>query len=203
MRIVCLSDTHNEEMTEPIPAGDILIHAGDATMLGTVKEVAKFAQWFNNLPHRYKVFVPGNHDFLYERDRSIADTFVKSLQDELTEIEGLKIYGSPWQPEFFNWAFNLPRGAPLRRIWAKIPEEINILITHGPPAGILDMNFSGENTGCQDLLARAEEIKPKIHIFGHIHEAYGQKIIGRTTFINASICDEDYAASRKPIVIDL
>ena len=203
MRIVCISDTHNEVMTEPIPDGDILIHAGDATIRGKIREVARFAQWFNSLPHKYKVFVPGNHDFLYERDRNIADTFVKSLQDELIQIEGLKIYGSPWQPEFYNWAFNLPRGEPLREIWSKIPDDVDLLITHGPPFGILDANLSGEHVGCEDLLERVKKIKPKIHIFGHIHEGYGQTEIDGTTFINASICDQDYVPGRKPIVINL
>lgn len=203
MKIVCISDTHNEEMMEQVPDGDILIHAGDATRLGSLQEVAIFAQWWGFLPHKHKIFIPGNHDFLYEGARSIADTFVRSLQDELMEIEGLKIYGSPWQPEFFDWAFNLPRGEPLRRVWSRIPDDVDILITHGPPFGILDANMSGEPVGCEDLLARVKEVKPRLHIFGHIHEGYGQRTVGRTTFINASICDEDYVASRKPFVIEL
>ena len=175
-KIVCLSDTHNCSEQIIVPDGDILIHAGDATIRGTIDEIILFNEWFANLPHTYKVFVAGNHDWLFETNNSYArnslDKSIIYLQDSWVEIGGLKIYGSPWQPRFFDWAFNLMRGAELAEKWKLIPDDTDILITHGPPFGILDdvpRQYFIENTGCEELRKRVETIKPKLHIFGHIH----------------------------------
>ena len=143
MKIVCLSDTHNCNQEITVPDGDILIHAGDATIRGTQTEVEDFLAWFSSLPHQHKVFVAGNHDWLFETDNRFARLLtanykIKYLEDSFTDIEGLKIYGSPWQPRFFDWAFNLNRGGELAEKWKLIPADIDILITHGPPNGILD-----------------------------------------------------------------
>lgn len=209
-RIVCLSDTHNLHEEISVPEGDVLIHAGDATTRGTIAEIASFNRWFARLPHRRKVFVAGNHDWLFETDnnlaRSLIDFSIHYLQDSLIEIENLKIYGSPWQPRFFNWAFNLDRGAEMAEKWRLIPNDIDVLITHGPPRGILDqvqrLDFV-ENTGCEELMKRVQTIKPKLHIFGHIHCGYGTAERFGTKFINASNCDESYIPSNLPIVFDL
>jgi predicted phosphohydrolase len=209
-RIVCLSDTHNygDEQIKAPDDGDILIHSGDATVRGSLPEVEEFLSWFAGLPHQYKIFVAGNHDWLYQIDNRLAriltaDFGVVYLQDSAVEIEGLKIYGSPWQPWFYDWAFNLPRGAALADKWRLIPADTDILVTHGPPFGILDATPSGENVGCEDLLRRVEEIKPLVHIFGHIHHGYGQTEKFGVKFVNASICDEDYSPANRPIVLDL
>ncbi len=142
-RIVCLSDTHNCNERIEVPDGDILIHAGDATTVGTHEQIRRFSDWFASLPHPHKVFVAGNHDWLFEKDndsaRSLLDPAIVYLQDSAIEIDGLKIYGSPWQPRFFDWAFNLNRGQEMAEKWAMIPDDIDILITHGPPNGILDL----------------------------------------------------------------
>lgn len=208
-RIVCLSDTHNRNEQIIVPDGDILIHAGDATIRGTIDEIVLFNEWFANLPHQYKIFVAGNHDWLFETNnrfaRKLLDSSIHYLQDSSVKIENLKIYGSPWQPRFFDWAFNLNRGAELAEKWKLIPDDADILITHGPPFGILDevpRRYFVENTGCEDLRKRVETIRPKLHVFGHIHCGYGATEKFGVKFINASNCDESYEPTNAPIVID-
>jgi len=190
-------------MSEPVPDGDLLIHAGDATIGGTESEVAEFAEWFLAFPHPYKVFLAGNHDWHYFRHPASADTYVENLHERSVVIEGLTIYGSSWQPEFHNWAYGLPRGEKLKKVWSRIPENTDILVTHTPPKYILDKNSYGLNVGCEELYKRVLEVKPKLHVFGHIHEDFGVSNFEGTTFVNASICDRGYKANRKPIVIDL
>lgn len=211
-RIVCLSDTHNLHDQINVPNGDILIHAGDSTNRGTAEEIYNFAKWFSNLPHKNKVFIAGNHDFFFEDDgleKETIDFFFPNciyLQDSFALIENLKIYGSPWQPRFFDWAFNLNRGAELAEKWKLIPEDTDILITHGPPNGILDevpRLYSIENTGCEELRKRVEIVRPKLHVFGHIHCGYGQVEDFGVKFINAANCDEQYNATNAPIIIEL
>ena len=213
-RIVCISDTHNCNEEIVVPDGDILIHSGDATINGSDVEVIEFLHWFSRLPHRRKIFVAGNHDWLFERDNDLArrllDPTIIYLQDSAIEIDCLKIYGSPWQPRFFDWAFNLNRGYELAEKWAMIPEDTDILITHGPPHGILDLvprKGWDENTGCEELQKRVEKIaalgRLKLHVFGHIHCGYGIHEEFGVKFANASICDEQYNPTQPPIVVDL
>lgn len=215
MRIVCVSDTHNCNGQIALPEGDLLIHAGDATINGTPAEIAAFFDWFGSCPHEHKIFVAGNHDWLFEREndpaRAIAeDAGVVYLQDSGTEINGHRIYGSPWQPRFFDWAFNLDRGPEMAEKWAMIPPDVEILITHGPPNGILDAvprAWGIENTGCEELRKRVDAIAPagklNLHVFGHIHCGYGVETRGGVTFVNASCCDEEYKPTQAPIVIDI
>ena len=127
------------------------------------------------------------------------------LEDESeTVLGGYKIYGSPWQPEFYNWAFNLSRGEECSKMWDKIPLDTDILLTHGPPVGHGDKCRSGHNAGCVDLLARVvDHVKPIFHIFGHIHEGYGATTNGTTTFVNASTCTLSYKPDNPPLVFDL
>jgi Icc-related predicted phosphoesterase len=209
-KIVCLSDTHNYNEQIFVPDGDILIHAGDATMQGSAPEIVLFNRWFRNLPHAHKIFVAGNHDWLFETSsqfaRTLLDSSIHYLKDSSVEIENLKIYGSPYQPRFFDWAFNLMRGAELAEKWKLIPDETDVLITHGPPFGILDevpRQYFIENTGCEELRKRVETIKPKLHIFGHIHCGYGTTEKFGVKFANASNCDESYEPTNAPLVIDL
>lgn len=223
LRIVVLSDTHNVHEEIVVPEGDILLHAGDATNNGTTAEIAAFASWFKKLPHKDKIFVAGNHDWLFETSpplaRQLLGREIIYLQDSFVEIGNLKIYGSPWQPRFFDWAFNLTRGRELREKWQLIPDDANILITHGPPLGILDAaprgNLPDENVGCTDLRERVKELavfdRLKLHVFGHIHHSYGatEKFaaeFNRTQgvyFANASNCNEAYQPVNAPLVFDL
>ena len=220
MKIVFISDTHDlhDQMAHPIPDGDILIHAGDATMLGRMGEIASFGRWFRELPHKYKIFTPGNHDWMFQRNRMMALSLLNQglignerkdavlyLEDSMVTIEGLKIYGSPWQPTFMDWAFNLDQ-EEIARQWAKIPEGLDILVTHGPPRPILDQSFplqNSEHLGCPSLMTHVERAKPKIHVFGHIHGGYGEAKYVNTHFINAAICNEDYRPVNAPIVVEL
>lgn len=214
MRIVCISDTHNCNEQVAVPDGDLLIHSGDATITGTLHEIKLFNRWFASLPHPVKIFVAGNHDTLFEQRpdeaQALLDIGVIYLQDSAIELEGLKIYGSPWQPRFYDWAFNLMRGAELAEKWKLIPDEVDVLITHGPPNGILDLvprQGWNEKTGCEELRKRVEEIaefgRLKLHVFGHIHCGYGVHEELGVKFVNASICDEDYRPSNKPIIVDI
>lgn len=213
-RIVCLSDTHNCNNQLTVPDGDILIHSGDATITGTVEEIKAFNVWFASLPHKHKVFIAGNHDWLFERNNELARTLLDSgiiyLQDTSTSIGGLKFYGSPWQPRFFDWAFNLNRGPEIAEKWKLIPDDIDVLITHGPPNGILDAvprQWGIENTGCEELRKRVEEIavlgRLKLHIFGHIHCGYGATEELGVKFVNGSNCDEQYRPTQPPIVVEI
>jgi len=221
MRIVCISDTHTlqDNMTADIPEGDVLLHAGDVMNSGyDASDIFYFLDWFGALPHKHKIFIAGNHDRLFENDpKAVKDIIDKKngvlksskkkkityLEDSEIVIDGVKFYGSPYQPEFCNWAFNVNRGPDIKRVWDKIPLDTDVLITHGPPYGILDWTeYDRLNVGCEMLMPKILEVKPKIHLFGHIHEAYGVKVVDDTTFVNASICTLRYRPINKPIVFD-
>jgi predicted phosphodiesterase len=206
VRVVCLSDTHDQHGGITVPDGDLLVHAGDATLRGTRAQIEAFDAWLAGLPHPHKVLIAGNHDFAFERDPA-APSWIRSatyLEDQGVVVGGLRIWGSPWQPRFFDWAFNLDRGAPLAAVWAKIPGDTDVLITHGPPRGILDCTSRGEAVGCDDLLREVlERVRPRLHVFGHIHEAHGREERDGITFVNASICDLRHSPVHPPIVVDL
>ncbi|MBI2933881.1 MAG: metallophosphatase domain-containing protein [Planctomycetes bacterium] len=206
MRIVCLSDTHGFHDRIAVPPGDLLLHAGDFTMVGREDEIARFDAWLATLPHRRKVVIAGNHDWLFQLEPARARSLLAHaiyLEDSETTVEGLRIWGSPWQPEFARWAFNLPRGAPLASKWALTPSGIDLLLTHGPPRGFGDRTCGGESVGCEDLLAALRRLRPRAHVFGHIHEGYGTWRDGETTLINAAVCDEAYyAPAHAPVVLD-
>ena len=206
MRIVCLSDTHDLHRELTVPDGDLLLHAGDATMKGTPAQIEAFDRWLGTLPHPHKVVIAGNHDWAFQRTPATARAMIRNaryLEDEETTVAGLRIWGSPWQPWFFDWAFNLQRGAEIAAKWALIPAGIDVLITHGPPLGILDRTSRGDDAGCADLLAAVQRVRPKLHLFGHIHEGYGVVERDGTRFVNASNCSERYQPVQPPIVVDL
>ena len=218
MRITFISDTHNKhkQLTHILPGGDLLIHAGDLTGEGYQKEITNFLEWFNGLDnYTHKIFIAGNHDWGFQESPDMCRELLKFypsityLQDTL-EIIGedyetaVKIYGSPWQPEFYNWAFNLPRmGVELKEKWDNISADTDILITHGPSCGNLDtVKGNSVPLGCELLVDRIKELKPKIHVCGHIHTGYGYKFDGTTHFFNASVLDESYYQTQKPITVD-
>jgi Icc-related predicted phosphoesterase len=207
MRIVFISDTHTRHQEVRVPDGDLLVHAGDISGRGGVYEISRFMAWMEDQPHQHKVMIAGNHDFLAERNpEDFLDLVPKNvtyLNDSSIEIDGLKIWGSPVQPWFHDWAFNRQRGPEIDVHWQLIPADTDLLITHGPPYGILDATTKGEKVGCEDLLRRVQQIKPKIHVFGHIHEAYGQLHQNGTHFINASSLNHLYMPVFDPIVVDL
>ena len=186
-----------------VPPGDILIHAGDITRHGNAEELVEFNDFLGTLPHPTKIVIAGNHDFCFQRDSEQCRALLTNciyLEDEEVSTDGLHFYGSPWQPWFYDWAFNLPRGEEIKAKWDLIPAHTDILITHGPPLGFGDTTASHQKAGCKDLLDAVERIKPKIHVFGHIHEAFGIYANADTTFLNASICDLAYEPVNEPIV---
>lgn len=223
-RIVCISDTHSlYHKMAPIPEGDILIHAGDFSSTGTLKEMQEFRSYIDRQPHPLKIFIAGNHDITLQKDYyaselgskrfhahfyqeprfdplAYADECIATvnggvrvsdwtsasnmvyLEDEAFQIPAtdvspaLSVYGSPWQPEFYDWAFNYPHnGREAEQIWSRIPDATDILITHGPPYDILDQCDDGNKAGCRVLRRNIEErVRPRLHIFGHVHEGYGK-----------------------------
>jgi Icc-related predicted phosphoesterase len=208
MKIISISDTHGQHHGLRLPEGDVIIHAGDISPKGQLAQITAFVHWFSQLPFTHKIFIGGNHDFLLEEDRSLFDSLFASsgciyLNDSGVEIEGLKIWGSPITPWFHNWAFNRHRGEPIRQHWNLIPADTDILVTHGPPFGILDRTVMDQNVGCADLLQTVQQVKPRYHIFGHIHEGYGQMEGEGTTFINASVMDERYRRVNEPVVWEM
>eukprot|EP01012_Entosiphon_sulcatum_P003705 TRINITY_DN11286_c0_g1_i1.p1 TRINITY_DN11286_c0_g1~~TRINITY_DN11286_c0_g1_i1.p1 ORF type:complete len:283 (+),score=22.61 TRINITY_DN11286_c0_g1_i1:528-1376(+) len=223
-RFVLISDTHGKHESLTIPEGDVLIHAGDFTDHGQVSQLESFFTWLASVPCKHKIVIAGNHDVTLDSDfyeqkwkrfhktkqsTEAACDAVRNciyLRDSLVEVEGFKIYGSPYQPEFAEWAFNLPRGPALRNKWSLIPEGTDVLVTHGPPMGHGDLClFGGYRCGCEDLLKRIEEVRPKLHVFGHVHEGYGITSAEGlpTLFVNASSCTFKYRAENRPLLIDL
>lgn len=205
MKITIISDTHGKhyELVD-MPEGDMIIHAGDISSLGRVSEVIMFLDWFTKLPYKHKIFISGNHDFLFQVQPIYATALVKEypginyLENSSVEIDGIKIFGSPITPTFYNWAFMCDRDK-IKPFWDAIPDDTDILITHGPPQGILDITkMTEENVGCEELLKRVENIKPRFHIFGHIHSASGIHKTEHTTFINASVLDDHYKLKYEP-----
>jgi Icc-related predicted phosphoesterase len=204
--LVLLADTHGFHRRIRIPDGDILVVAGDFCMYGDFKELDEFNAFLGKLPHKHKVVVAGNHDICMERSPEYARSRLTNavyLQDQAVTLMGLSLYGSPWQPQFMDWAFNLPQGEALKRKWDLIPPNTDVLITHGPPYGFGDTTEAGEHAGDQELAKAIKRIKPKINVFGHIHEGYGSFRLGETTLINASVCDGMYQPVNPPILVSI
>ncbi len=206
MRFVCISDTHGHHRKIDVPTGDVLIHAGDFTGANSYEELKDFNNWMSELPHPIKVFVAGNHDWCFQTKKTWARLGLTSaiyLEDSAYTIGKYKLYGSPWQPRFYDWAFNLSRGEAIKEKWDLIPNDTDILITHGPPAGFGDYSSRGDRVGCQDLAKAIERVKPKAHICGHNHEGYGILEKNGIIYANVSICTERYIPTNPPVVIDL
>ena len=203
MQITTLSDTHGLHHQLQLPGGDLLIHAGDVCNRGSQEEAANFIDWFEKQQYTYKIFIAGNHDFFFENftQQEIQDILPKNifyLNDTGIEIDGINIWGSPITPEFHNWAFNRKRGEEINKHWQLIPNNTDILITHGPAFGILDKTFHNQNVGCEELLIAVKNIQPKYHVFGHIHEAFGSLNEKESTYINTSSLDFFYKLRNTP-----
>jgi Icc-related predicted phosphoesterase len=210
MRLIFISDTHTLHLGYTIPEGDVLIHSGDFMNSGRYEsELKSFIDFYSKFPHKHKIVIPGNHDFWAERypedvKQKFKEKNIHFLIQRSVVIEGIKFYGDPYQPWFYDWAFNLQRGKQLEENWKKIPEDTDVLITHTPPRGILDkVKGKDGHVGCDDLLNRINELNIKINAFGHIHEAHGTEEKNGVLFVNSSICDERYNPVNKPIVVDI
>jgi Icc-related predicted phosphoesterase len=210
-RLVLISDSHLRHDFS-VPEGNVLIHGGDLSMSGAVWEVQRALDWLQSLGFEHTVFVAGNHDKVTQDMPGLTRIMARDrgltwLQDSGVEIEGIKIWGSAWTPTFFNWFWMAERGPEIAAKWAIIPDDTQLLITHGPPRGHGDFSSYGNvNVGCEDLLARVENLEAlKLHAYGHIHGSYGwEQEAGYQgpIFVNASTVDENYIPAHKPIVIE-
>ena len=227
VRVVCISDTHGQHRSLDIPDADILIHAGDITEHGELEQLEDFAAWLDTLPHKHKLVIAGNHDVTlapayYARRgaprfhkkrpydpvqcRAALEGSCTYLEDSGVVVEGVSVWGSPWQPRFFDWAFNVERGSESRGKWETIPTggKVDVLITHGPPVGHGDNGHDFAHAGCVDLLlAIQRRVMPRAHVFGHIHDGYGATTDGHTLYVNAASCDGGYAPTNPPIVLNI
>lgn len=189
LNLVATSDTHGQ--MPPLPDGDVFIHAGDYALEGGVYEWGKFKRWFESLDYETKIYVPGNHDSVVDR---FDDDRCRLLVDDWTVVDGVKFYGMPWTPRYGPWPWMHDRGSDqLRRVVDYIPGDVDVLVTHGPPHGVLDTNTVGSSCGCELLRDRVLEVKPEIHMFGHIHEEGGKIHAAegeRTTYFNVALCNE-------------
>lgn len=228
MKIVAISDTHAKWKNLQIPECDILISCGDYTFRGEKHLVKNFHEWLNKQDAGYIISVQGNHETFIDRIPKVARQMAGSIpfqeakeiaekacpgvhfvEHGLVEIEGVKIFGSAWTPWFYDWAWNAHRGAEIKKYWDQIPTDIDILVTHGPPAGILDAVYYSdgvtikERVGCKDLFDKILQCPNlKHHFFGHIHGSHGHKNFMDKDFWNVSICDEMYMPSYPVTVIE-
>lgn len=220
-KITFISDTHGMHQSlsriyygsNLSGGGDILIHGGDVSSRGNERQVRQFLKWFDNIEgYKHKIFIAGNHDFIFERRPDKIKEILKDysndiiyLEDSWCMIDDIKIYGFPWQPKFYDWAFNLEdEGERMEEKIERIPDDVDTLITHGPPFGILDRTArEGLNVGSKSVAKRVKKIKPHLHLFGHIHEGYGLVEENDIIYINGSVLDEKYIIQNKPVKIDI
>ena len=206
-------------MPKDLPAADVLVHCGDATARGTEKQHWEFVQWLNRQPHKIKIFVAGNHCLFLEAcytknyEEIIQARFGDAiyLRDSAVSVGGKTFYGTPWTPEFCNWGFMYKTAKEGHEHFSKIPEGIDVLISHGPPRGILDSCpdvFARETgalakVGSKELLFHINRVKPKLVVMGHIHHSYGQTTRDGITYVNAAHCTESYEPLNAPIVVEI
>lgn len=215
MKIAFISDTHGFQ--PELPDCDILIHAGDFTGRGTVEEIEDALWWFGKSEARHKICIAGNHDFGFQNhnrqeifgllSRYFPDVIY--LEHNFCEVEGLTIFGSPWVPLFGRWAFMCDRGEMSHK-WSVVEnvleqdnKKIDILVSHGPPRGVLDKNIYGESCGSIELLTFVQKTKPRYCVFGHIHEDHGKVELDGTTFLNVCHVNLDYEPTNQAVVIEL
>lgn len=207
MRIVIVSDTHLMHAHLRLPPGDILIHCGDfydAENQCTDKWLKRINLWFEKQSQfGRRIYVPGNHDFPLSSWGSSAERMLYSAEcliDRGLDIKGLLVWGAPWTPGLEGWAYGTPSGRA--ETWDNIPDQVDNLVTHAPPLGILDTTRQGDHLGCEFLRTKVFETRPKLHCFGHAHSAYGEIAVKGTRFVNAAQAIGIRFRS-SPIVVDL
>ncbi len=227
MRLVAISDTHGVHRRVSLPAGDVLVHSGDLTLNGERSVTLDFVDWFSDQPFKHKIFIAGNHDTWVESNNDTLQQYamdrgVHYLQGSSIVLDDMTFWGSPYTPRFMDWSFMLSSADEAICHWQNMPETVDVLITHGPPFGVLDklvvvnsdtgvnntdkldgIFLNEENVGCRELFARVREVAPKLHLFGHIHEGYGEIDKWGTRFINVSTMNRDYHITNQPYVIDV
>jgi Icc-related predicted phosphoesterase len=233
MRLVVISDTHGKhgDLPNPLPEGDVLIHAGDYSVFGEYDETKEFLDWFVKHPHKHKIIVFGNHEVgicpqMHAHLKVIPGMFRKEIEeyiktttmmltyknrvtylfDKGIEIDGIKFWGSPWcggdRCVMGRWGFYIEDDDYRKSKFDMIPDDTHVLITHSPPKGILD-TAHGTSLGCPVLADRVEEIKPPVHVFGHIHDSFGCHPTEHTDYYNCSNLNEAYKVVNPVTVIDV
>lgn len=226
LRFVCISDTHGRHRNVRVPDGDVFVHCGDFTSRGTHKEICDFNDWLGALPHRHKIVIAGNHDLSMDaveynvhwekkwrhvefNDPVISHGLLTNctyVENRSLVLDGVKIFGSPMTPPIPGrvMAFNVARGFAAQQLWSKIPSDVDVLLTHGPPNGILDKVVTGARVGDETLLKEVmSRCRPQFHVFGHIHEAYGATRVGKTVFINCATSTLLGSPKHAPVVFDI
>ncbi len=207
MRFIAISDTHGLHRNLELPIGDVIIHAGDFCNRGSERQMHDFLDWYKETDFAHKILIGGNHDTFAARHpqefEGLLAGEITYLNDSGCRINGLSCWGSPVQPDLVGWPFGKRRGAQMKVHWDMVPEEVDILITHTPPYGILDKPRTGRHLGCEELSKKLATISPKVHIFGHVHASYGQETIGETRYINASNIDSRRGLVNAPVVFEL
>ena len=197
-----MSDTHGRHQNLKVPDGDVLIHAGDFCRWGSRSDVHEFAEWFSDFPHERKIAIAGNHDIALQKYLGYGHMLrmyeIEYLEDTQSATQdGPKIWGSPFTPPFQSWAFMLEEDV-LARKFALIPYDVDVLVTHGPPAGTLDFtDLERVHAGSHSLTSRIDELmhskdRKLVHILGHIHERWGSETNGGYHGYNVAICDFKY-----------
>lgn len=209
MQLTLISDTHGIHSDLKLPPGETLIHAGDISEYGSEEEIMDFVRWFGSQAYKHKIFIAGNHDTWLEESsltkfRKLLPKDVHYLQEDSISIEGINFFGSPYTLYYMGMAFNA-RTARIIKHWNKIPKNTTVLITHGPPLGIMSGDF-----GSETLMEQVNIIKPKLHVFGHAHGYHGVQQEQKTFFANAALLkpkdpmsDEEYRIIFKPIVVEV
>lgn len=219
LKIVAISDTHSKHRELKIPEADVIVCAGDISYKGELNIIQDFAHWMKELPIKHKLSIFGNHEVGMSCGKKrpkalkmLKDAGIIYLEDSGVEIDGVKFWGSPVQPRYYDWEWNRDRGSDINYHWKLIPDDTNVLITHGPPYGILDLvEDSFENKGrdlhqgCEDLARRVKQLpKLKAHIFGHLHMSSGvYKDCANITYINAAVCSEQYRVENEPRIVEV
>lgn len=205
VKLTFISDTHMAHRGLELEGGDILVHCGDFSHTGTPKQNMDFLEWFSEQDYKHKVFIYGNHELGTAEDTAFHQKLqglddVHLLLDSGVELEGLKFWGSPVTPEFGNWAYMMDEGGR-RSHWDKIPDDTDVLVTHGPPFEVLDE--CPDSVGCPHLFCEVVSKNIPYHAFGHIHEGYGEEVTLDTHFINCSIMSERYNPINLPVNIEV
>ena len=206
MKAVVLSDNHTNYDFET-PEGDLLIHCGDFTFHGNPNEMKKFKNYLKEQPHEHKLFIFGNHEKV---DKEITywieyledGTGAKCIHEKAYGIGDLNFFGSSYTPKYLNWGF-MQDEETRERYWENMIEGMDVLVTHGPPKGIMGQIEDGTEIGCEYLRKFVDRVKPKYHFFGHNHAGAGVQTNGHTMFVNAALLTEHYQKFRPPIVVNL
>lgn len=204
MKVIALSDTHMQHEKLVVPEGDVIIHAGDMLNYGNVEELVWFSKWWNKLDFKYKLIVPGNHDWVFQKDEQCARELLAGTEvliDQEVDVEGLVMYGTPWQPMFNEWAFNLPDHIRASK-FQSIP-ECDVLVCHAPPFGFCDVLPRGEHVGDREMVKVLPRVRKAV-VCGHIHHGRGvEEVDEKLTVWNVAICDEGYRPVGNPVEIVL